>query len=173
MKTKTEMKWFSIFDHQKEEWYLRRMHQNGWRFVKVSGLLYYFEACMPEDVIYRLDFPGDVAGSKGEYLDLFRDCGWTYLQDFAGYCYFRKPVSEMDGEEEIFSDDSSRIAMMERVYQRRMLPMLVVFFAVLLPQFISNMSHGRYVLSASLGGFLIFYTAIFVYCGVRYHQQKK
>ena len=47
---------------------------------------------------------------------MFADCGWEYLQDFAGYSYFRKPVAEMKGEEAIFCDDASRLEMMRRVF---------------------------------------------------------
>lgn len=173
MKTKKEFHYFTIFNHQKEEQYLRRQHQAGWRFVKVNGSgIYHFEECTPEDVIYQLDFPGDEVKAKGEYLKMFSDLGWTYLQDYAGYSYFCKPMAEMAGEEEIFSDDSSRIAMMERVYKKRMLPLLVIFCAVLVPQFVLGVLNGSYGLAVLYGGLLLAYIAMFAYCGVRYHQQK-
>ena len=38
METKKQMKYFTIFDYEKEQDYLRQMHQSGWRFVKVTGL---------------------------------------------------------------------------------------------------------------------------------------
>ena len=69
---------------------------------------------------------------------MFADCGWEYIQEYAGYSYFRKAVKEMDMEEEIFCDEESRLAMLERVYKGRLLPMLVIFSACLLPQFILN-----------------------------------
>ena len=64
---------------------------------------------------------------------MFKDCGWEYIQDFGGYSYFRKPVSEMQEEEEIFCDDESRLDMMRRVYAGRYLPILVILMLLILP----------------------------------------
>lgn len=68
---------------------------------------------------------------------MFRDCGWEYLQNFFGYSYFRKAVSEMDGsEEEIFCDDASRLDMLKRVFRQRIFPLLCLFFSIIIPQII-------------------------------------
>lgn len=73
--------------------------------------------------------------NKNEYIQMFRDCGWEYLQNYVGYSYFRKPASEMDGtEEEIFCDDASRLDMMKRVFRQRMIPLLGIFFLIIIPQ---------------------------------------
>ena len=96
MKTKKEYKYFSIFSYEKEQDYLREMHQHGWRFVKVTGFgVYHFEECEPADVIYQLDYNQEGLSHKTEYVQMFNDCGWEYIQDYAGYCYFRKPASEI------------------------------------------------------------------------------
>lgn len=174
METKKEFKIFTIVNHKEEEQYLRQQHNAGWKFIKVTGLgIYHFEKCQPEDVVYQLDYNQESASDKGEYIRMFADCGWDYIQDFFGYSYFRKRAADMNGEEEIFCDDSSRLAMMERVYKGRLVPLLVVFFALLLPQFISNLSKGNYGIALLLGGMLVLYVYIFVYFAVRYHQQKK
>ena len=101
---KTEMKFFPIPQWKKEERYLREQHRKGWRFVKVNGLcLYHFEKCEAEDVIYQLDYNPDAITQKSEYVQMFQDCGWEFLQNFMGYSYFRKAAREMDGrDEEIF-----------------------------------------------------------------------
>lgn len=174
METKKEYKFFSILEHKKEEAYLRRQHNSGWKFVKVTGFgTYHFIQCQPEDVVYQLDYNPEAASAKGEYLKMFADCGWDYIQDFFGYSYFRKAAAEMNGEEEIFSDQRSHLAMMERVYKGRLLPLLIIFTAALLPQFITNLSHGRYVLAAFLGAILVVYLAIFTCCAVYYYRLKK
>ena len=174
METKKEFKIFTIVNHKEEEQYLRQQHNAGWKFIKVTGLgTYHFEKCQPEDVVYQLDYNQESASDKGEYIRMFADCGWDYIQDVFGYSYFRKRAADMNGEEEIFCDDSSRLAMMERVYKGSLGPLLVVFFALLLPQFISNLSKGNYGIALVLGGMLALYVYIFVYFAVRYHQQKK
>lgn len=47
--------------------------------------------CTPEDVVYQLDYNEEGLTHKDEYVQMFRDCGWEYIQDFGGYSYFRKP----------------------------------------------------------------------------------
>lgn len=134
--TKTEIRFFSVPAWKKEEAYLREQHKAGWEFVLVSGLcLYHFKRCEPKDVVYQLDYNPDSATKQGEYLQMFRDCGWEYLQNYVGYSYFRKAASEMDGtEEEIFCDDASRLDMLKRVFVGRMTPLLVMFLTIIIPQ---------------------------------------
>lgn len=151
--TKTELRFFSVPQWKKEEKYLREQHRNGWKFIKVNGLgLYHFQRCEPKDMVYQLDYNPDSTLQKREYIQMFRDCGWEYLQNYVGYSYFRKAASEMDGtEEEIFCDDSSRLDMMMRVFKGRMIPLLTVFFLIIIPQIIQQslintpFSHGLMV----------------------------
>ena len=173
MKSKKQFKWFTIFEYEKEQDYLREMHKSGWKFVKVKGLgMYYFEKCPSQDVVYQLDYNKEGLAHKDEYLKMFDDCGWEYIQDYAGYSYFRKPASEMNGDEEIFCDDASRVAMMERVYKSRLIPLLVIFSACLLPQFVLNLTNGRFGLAVFLGGILAVYVALFGYCAAHYYRKK-
>ena len=169
---KKEFKYFSIFNHEKEEEYLRSQHQHGWEFVKVTGIgMYHFQECEPEDVIYQLDYNQDT-NNKEEYIQMFIDCGWEYIQEFAQFSYFRKPVSEMVENERIFSDETSRLEMLERVYKGRLLPVLVIFSACLLPQFFINLSNGRYFLGMMFGGVLAIYLVFFAYCAYHYYRKK-
>ena len=57
MEIKKEWKYFTIFNHEKEEEYLRNQHRAGWKFLKVTGIsFYHFEKCHPDDVVYQLDY---------------------------------------------------------------------------------------------------------------------
>ena len=174
MKTKKQFKYFTIMDHKKEEIYLREMHKNGWKFVRVSGFgVYHFEECEPADVIYQLDYKPKGNESDEEYLQMFRDCGWDYIQEYAGFRYFKKSAENMSGEENIFSDDESRAAMMDRVYKGRLLPLLWIFFVCLIPQFIINLSSQRYGVATIMGALLAIYIVLLIYCGIRYHNIKR
>jgi len=174
METKRQIKFFTIFEYEKEQVYLRQMHKSGWKFRKVNGLcVYHFEKCTPEDVIYQLDYNKEGLDNKDEYVKMFSDCGWEYLQDYVGYSYFRKAVSE-EGEEEIFCDDESRLQMMERVFKGRMIPLLILFFTVLIPQFIINLfSFHNYGVAALIGGIVALYVVLFVLCAVKYYSFLK
>lgn len=175
--TKRELKFFTVPDWKKEERYLREQHQNGWKFVRVSGLcVYHFEKCTPEDVIYQLDYNQDGIAHKEDYVKMFDDCGWEYLQDYVGYSYFRKPASQMTGTEEIFCDDASRLDMMRQVFKGRMLPLLILFFLIIIPQMIQQslmdtpVSHGLAIVFYIL---FVLYLALFISFAISYWKYYK
>ena len=71
----------------------------------------------------------------------------------------------MQGEEAIFCDEQSRYDMMTRVYKGRMIPLLVIFCALLVPQFILNLAvHHNYGIAVMYGAFLGLYVTVFVTC---------
>lgn len=140
------MRFFNIVQWKQEQDYLRSQHNNGWKFKKLDWLCcYHFERCEPEDVKYQLDFNPDGINHKSEYVQLFSDCGWEYMQDYVGYSYFRKPVAQMQNQdEEIFCDDTSRLDMMKRVFKGRIIPLIFMFLCVILPQiFVQNNTHSK------------------------------
>lgn len=167
--SKVEIKYFSIVEYDKEQEYLRRMHKSGWKLTRVSGIcVYHFEKCEPEDVIYQLDYNKEGIEHKSEYLQLFADCGWEYIQDYVGYSYFRKPAATA-GSDEIFCDDESRREMLRRVFTGRLLPLAVIFGILLLPQFVSVMFVERdYVAGVILGVMLGLYIVMFVGFAIKY-----
>ena len=176
MKNKNErkqFKYFSIFEYEKEEKYLREMHKSGWKFIKVTGFgKYHFEKCTPEDVVYQLDYNQEGIKNKDEYLQMFSDCGWEHLQEYAGYSYFRKSASEMQGDEGIFCDEESKLRMMERVLRGRMTPLVIIFFCFLLPQLCMNTASGNYGLAAFMGGIMAVYLAVFLISARGYFKMK-
>lgn len=128
---KTAIKLFTVADWKKEQEYLRKQHNRGWKLRKINFMLYHFEKCEPEDMVYQLDFNQEGIKHKEEYVQMFLDCGWEYIQDWAGYSYFRKPLEKVNEQEEIFCDDASRAEMMKRVFKGRILPMLIIFFTMI------------------------------------------
>ncbi len=175
---KTEIRFFTIPEWKKEENYLREQHKNGWEFVAVNGLcLYHFKKCEPKDMIYQLDYNPDSIYQKYEYIQLFGDCGWEYLQNYAGYSYFRKAASETDtAGEEIFCDDASRLDMMKRVFKGRMIPLLIMLFSIIIPQIIMQsqfntpFNHGLLVFFCVM---FIIYLVIFISFAIPYWNYYK
>lgn len=173
MQTKKQIRFFTIFQYEQEQAYLRQMHRSGWKLKQVTGLgMYHFEQCPPQDVIYQLDYNMDGLAHKEEYLQMFADCGWQYIQDYVGYSYFRKPAGQDGGEEEIFCDEESKFQMMQRVMKGRLTPLLLIFFATLLPQFINSLNQRRCVTAAVLGVMLALYLSIFGTCAIQYLRYK-
>ena len=149
MEKKIVYRIFTIADYEREALYFREMHAKGWKLRKVSysillfAVKYTFEKCHPEQVSYQLDFYPMEKSERVSYLQLFKDCGWEHITDFNGFSYFRKLHSgiESDAEFEIYNDAVGKLAMVKRILTRRMLPILLLFLA-LLPVFTKIVSGG-------------------------------
>ena len=140
----------TIADYDREALYLRKMHADGWKLKEVTysnlvvAVKYTFEKCQPEKVSYQLDFYPMKKSERASYLQLFKDCGWEHIIDFNGFSYFSKPYSqiESDAEFEIYNDAAGRLAMVKRILTMRMLPILLLFSALLpvFSKFVSGVS---------------------------------
>ena len=160
MEKKIVYRIFTIADYERETLYFREMHAKGWKLRKVSysillfAVKYTFEKCQPEQMSYQLDFYPMKKSERASYLQLFKDCGWEHITDFNGFSYFRKAHSEIesDAEFEIYNDAAGKLDMVKRILIMRMLPILLLF-AALLPifsKFVSGVSSFSWAL------FLIF-----------------
>lgn len=129
----------TIADYDREALYLRKMHAEGWKLKEVTysklvvAVKYTFEKCQPEQVSYQLDFYPMKKSERVSYLQLFKDCGWEHITDFNGFSYFRKAHSEIesDAEFEIYNDVAGKLAVVKRILIMRMLPILLLFLALL------------------------------------------
>ena len=139
MEKKSVYRLVTIADYDREALYLRKMHVEGWKLSKVSysyllvAVKYTFEKCQPEQVSYQLDFYPMKKSERASYLQLFKDCGWEHITDFNGFSYFRKVLSniESDAEFEIYNDATGKLAIINRILIMRMLPILILFLALL------------------------------------------
>lgn len=170
METKKAFKLFTIFQYKEEQDYLRKMHQSGWKFIKVSKLsVYHFEKCIPEDVIYQLDYNRDGIKNIDEYVKMFNDCGWEYLQCYTGYSYFRKSAAEAIGTEEIFCDNDSRLQMWVRVLKRRLSLLAILLLCLYVPLciivslLINSLALGTCMAAVILGIVFLFYVITFIW----------
>ena len=139
MEKKIVYRIFTIADYEREALYFREMHAKGWKLRKVSysillfAVKYTFEKCQPEQMSYQLDFYPMKKSDRASYLQLFKDCGWEHITDFNSFSYFRKAHSEIESnaEFEIYNDAAGKLAMVKRILTRRMLPILLLFLALL------------------------------------------
>lgn len=149
MEKKIVYRIFTIADYDREALYLRKMHAEGWKLKEVTysnlvvAVKYTFEKCQPEQVSYQLDFYPMKKSDRASYLQLFKDCGWEHITDFNSFSYFRKAHSEIESnaEFEIYNDTAGKLAMVKRILTMRMLPILLLFLA-LLPVFSKFVSGG-------------------------------
>ena len=139
MEKKIVYRIFTIADYEREALYFREMHAKGWKLMKVSYSIllfvvkYTFEKCQSERVSYQLDFYPMEKSERSSYLQLFKDCGWEHITDFNSFSYFRKAHSEIESaaEFEIYNDAAGKLAMVKRILTMRMLPILLLFSALL------------------------------------------
>ena len=141
MEKKIVYKIFTIADYDREAVYLKDMHSQGWKLKKVSyspflvAVRYTFEACLPQEVAYQLDFRPIKKAEQEPYYQLFEDCGWEHITNFNQFSYFRKPVSQLDADSdlEIYNDAWSKLEMVKRLLIWLFLPAIMVLCVTTYP----------------------------------------
>ena len=174
---KTVIRFFTIADYEEEEVWLHNQHKNGWKLSRmIPPCFYIFEKCTPEDVAYRLDYKNNAETSN--YFQIFRDYGWEYIGRCVGWLYFRKSSSKTDSEQdsEIFSDNESRIDMINHVIKTRLLPILVIFFCCVLPNFFRSIETSdpfATVFTVFFAVMTLLYLYLLIYCGLKLRKLRK
>lgn len=86
--TTTRLRFFTVWQADKEIRWLEQMAREGWHLVR-GGILFKFRRGAPAIVRYQLDYRTETGAKLQEYLDLCRDAGWEYVYKFANWHYFR------------------------------------------------------------------------------------
>lgn len=176
--SKIKIRFFTIADYEDEEIWLRNCSKNGLKMKKyILPCFYVFEECTPQDVVYRLDYKNNTQNE--DYMQMCRDYGWESFQNKMGWIYFRKSASQIHSENdaEIFSDEASKLDMIQSIVKTRMLPLLLVFFSCVFPNWCRAIdgeleSTGK-ILSIFFTVMLILYLFLFLYCGLKLRRLKK
>lgn len=166
----TKLAVFTIADFKEEEVWLRERSREGLHLVRlIPPCFFVFEKGEPEDTIYRLDFTNN--DEDRDYQRMLADFGWENCGKCFGWSYWRRRASEAEnvGEAELFSDDASRLAMVKKVIQTRLLPLLVIFFSCVLPNLFRALDRRLYGASGFFLGFFgamtVLYLYLFIHCG--------
>lgn len=123
-----KFKWFWAWQDEDEEAWLREMSNQGWHLSGIGiPTVYSFKSGKPEDYVYRLDYRSHWKMDKEDYLQLFGDAGWEYVEEMAGWHYFRQ-LAQPDDTLEIYTDAESKIEKYQRLLAFLwilMLPLLI------------------------------------------------
>ena len=77
-------------------------------------------------------------------------------------------------EGELFSDSESRLSMVQHVIQTRMLPLLVVFLCILIPQWTNVMnSPDEITLEVIFSILMLLYVILILHCGRKLYSLRK
>ena len=179
--TKTVFKLFTLFEYEEEEAFLENQHKNGWKAIgyKLPGF-YKFEKCEPDEVTYRIDFTNENGAKNPEYQQMFADNGWEFLWSVNGFSIFRKvPTSVIESNNEIFTDNASKLQMLQKIQQRRLLPLITIFLCAVLPNFVKGIngefgrSGSELSLTVIFGIMFILYTYVFIKSFVKIKKLKE
>ena len=176
--TVTKIKFWTIADFREEEVWLRELSRQGLHFLRMYVPCFYvFEKGAPRDVIYRLDFTNN--DENRDYARMLSEFGWENCGRCVGWVYWRRNADELwsEAEGELFSDDESRLDMVKKVVQTRMLPLLVIFFACVLPKLFRALDGGMYGASGFFLGFFgvmtVLYLYLFIHCGGKLRRMRR
>ena len=179
--TKTLFRFFTLFEYEEEEAFLENQHKNGWKAIgyKLPGF-YKFEKCEPDEVTYRIDFTNENGAKNPEYRQMFADNDWEFLWSVNGFSIFRKEgFSVSEGNNEIFTDNASKLQMLQKIHQRRLLPLITIFLCAVLPNFVKGIngefgrSGSELSLTVIFGIMFILYTYVFIKSFVKIKKLKE
>ena len=76
---------------------------------------------------------------------MFADNGWEFLWSVNGFSIFRKPLDATapKSNNESFSDNESRLQMLQKIQQRKLLPLIIIFICAVVPNFVKSL-HGDF-----------------------------
>ncbi|AFU13621.1 DUF2812 domain-containing protein [Bacillus toyonensis] len=168
METKKVFKFFAGWSLEKEEAFLRKMHQQGWALQKYN-IMYTFKETKPKDVIYKADFRLDYKDTKEkqkEYIEIYEMCGWKHVTSFAKWNYFCKEVEEENKLPDIYSDKETRVQKLTELLQ-----FVAIMFVTLMPAlylcFLGISESGLYKGMVGFFGFVYVYILINLYWKIK------
>lgn len=172
-------KFYTISDWKEEESWLREQSKIGLKLCKLNPpISYVFEETEPEDVIYKLEYKN--AKAELDCNQMYKDYGWEYCGSCFGWNYYRKPASQVnsDADGELYSDNESKIEMLERIIKTRLLPLVCLFLCCVIPNLIrtinlENKNLGDFIILGIFGILFVIYCYLILHCGTKLNKLKK
>ncbi|MEN6434456.1 MAG: DUF2812 domain-containing protein [Anaerolineaceae bacterium] len=98
---------FWLWQEEKESDWLRQMSLKGWHLIKACICVYTFEQGDPKDIVYYRDLRSLNKSDENEYIEIFKDMGWSYIFRQGIWYYFSSPADNK--YKEVYSDNQSRL----------------------------------------------------------------
>jgi len=98
---------FWLWQEDKEMEWLRQMSLKGWHLTNACIFIYTFKKGEPKDIVYYGDFKSIKKRDVDEYLEIFKDAGWSYVCRQGNWFYFSSPADNK--YKEVYSDNQSRL----------------------------------------------------------------
>lgn len=167
-----KVKYRLFLDHEKEEKWINHMAVNGWNLEKFAFSRFKFTKGEPGKYVYRNEFISGMSKTeKMDYFEIIKDSGITIIQEFGGWIYMKKAVSE--GPLEIYTDIKSKMDYFNRI--------LLFFFLLFISNicigisninFFNNQSNLGFI-NSTLGFINIFVAALIAYPIIKIIYRKR
>jgi cation transport ATPase len=122
----------------------------------------------------RLEYSDVPLDSRPDYEMMMRDYGWECLHEGAGWSYFARPTDSNPANNELFTDDASRLAMIRKIFRRRYMALFLLLVFLIIPGIVeSSMGQG---VSVSLIVWMVLaaiYVFALAYCGFGFRRLLK
>ncbi len=128
-----KIKWFWVWDDEKEEAWLREMALGGFLLEAIyPPCIYIFKSIPPKDVCFRMDFWNQSGQGLEKYLQPRTEAGWAFISKLNGWHYFCKPAE--DGKMPLFADiDQNKAQKFQRLmtFLVGFLPVMLLWFPII------------------------------------------
>ncbi len=162
-KLKQCIRFFWVWQEEKEMKWLRQMSQKGWHLKNACIFLYTFEKGEPTDIVYYGDFKYLKKTDVEEYIGMYSDAGWKFICSQGSWFYFSSPADNK--YKEVYTDNQSRL-----IKYRRLLLIHVIFIPILmnsLRMIADRMSDNETVLMGTLMLIIFVIFLVFIYSTIR------
>nr|WP_106779055.1 DUF2812 domain-containing protein [Lysinibacillus timonensis] len=121
-----------FIDYEKEEQWVNKMSQSGWHLTKYGIGYFKFEKGEPGKYIYRNELLTSIntKDNSKEYIAFLQETGVELVSKSFSWAYFRK--ESIEGNFELYSDTSSKLDYLNRIYYLFLFVFLLNFFIGLL-----------------------------------------
>ena len=173
--TKTCFRMFSITGYEAEEQWIHEMFLKGWKLVNVRfQCIYTFEETEPADMVVRLEYSDVPLKSRPDYEVMMKDYGWECLHAGAGWSYFARPMDSNPANNELFTDNVSRLAMIRKIFRKRYMALFLLLVFLIVPGIVlSGMGNGSNVSLIVWIVLAAIYVFSLAYCGFGFRRLLK
>ena len=106
---KKVVRWWWVWDFEKEERWLNSMAAEGWVLDSISFTTYYFVQCEPGEYVIRLE----MRGTDEEYRHFMEEMGAEFVDNRFKWQYYRRKAEY--GTFDLYSDIDSRLEHLSRI----------------------------------------------------------
>jgi hypothetical protein len=104
-------KFFPLWQEEKEMDWLSTMSRQGWHLKSKGYMTYWFEKGENTEYIYNIDYKLTADKDIDEYMSIYDDAGWEFVDSYTNWHYFRT----IKGSKTIYCDVESKKRRLKKI----------------------------------------------------------